>query len=171
MKKLLFTLLFLLNCSIAFANPSVFGLTIGGATIEQMKEKYAVKHTGENAYSHGSMYSIDASQIPLEGLEEVLAIFDTENKLVAVVSTVNKKRYDYLKDALGKKYTYVNGQNPFVGDKSARFKDGDTIIILDAPHMSFKMSMIYTLNSFYNKFMNDSAEQKEQKAQAEDSML
>ncbi len=64
------------------------------------------------------MYSIDASPIPLDGLQEVLAIFDPENKLVGVVSTVDKKCYDYLKDALNQKYVYVNGQNPFVGDKS-----------------------------------------------------
>ena len=46
------------------------------------------------------------------------------------------------------KQTLVGKQIPFVGSKYARFKSGDVIIELEAPHMSFTMTVTYMTAAF-----------------------
>lgn len=60
---------------------------------------------------------------------------------------------------------------PFVGDKSASFKNGKTSIFLDAPHLSFEMTMNYVNNGFWKKYQNIQKEEAEQKKRAEQSLL
>ncbi|ELU8568852.1 hypothetical protein SD462_004076 [Vibrio alginolyticus] len=169
MKKFIFALLFV--CQSVFANPTVFGLTIGETTVEQLKSKYNVSHQGTNKYSQGDMYQIPRGQIQFEGISDVTAIFSRSDKLVAVLTELPKSKFDYLNGALGKKYQLVNQKIPFVGDKSATYKDGETEITLSAPHMSFQLSMNYIHSDLLKAFNTQSEKEKKKKKQQESSML
>lgn len=169
MKKIIFALLFV--CQSAFANPTVFGLTIGETTAAQLKSKYNVSHQGINKYSQGDMYLIPQSQIQFEGIGDVTAIFSRSDKLVAVLTELPKSKFDYLNETLAKKYRLVNQQLPFVGNKSATYKDGETEITLEAPHLSFQLSMNYIHSDLLKVFNTQKEQEKKEKQQQESSML
>ena len=160
-----------LTSSLAFADPTIFGMEIGKMTESELKSKYNVSHTGTNKYSHGNMYSVPSGSINFDGLQEVTTIFDTNNKLVAVLTTLPKSKFDYLNNALGGKYKLVSKQIPFVGDKSATYRDGATEISLNAPHMSFEMTMNYINDDLMKAFTQTSNREKQQKEASEASQL
>lgn len=169
MKKIIFALLFI--CQSAFANPTVFGLTISETTVEQLKSKYTVSHQGINKYSQGDMFQIPQNQIQFEGISDVTAIFSRSGKLVAVLTDLPKNKFDYLNGTLAKKYQLVNQKIPFVGNKSATYKSGETEITLNAPHMSFQLSMNYIHSDLLKAFNVQSEKEQKEKEQQESSML
>lgn len=157
--------------SSVFADPTIFGMELGKMTEKDLKAKYNVSHTGTNKYSSGNMYSVPTSSIDFQGLKEVTTIFSTEGKLVAVLTTLPKSKFDYLNQALSGKYKLVNQQIPFVGNKSATYRDGATEITLEAPHMSFDMSMNYINDDLMRAFKQQSEAEARQKKQNEASQL
>lgn len=157
--------------SIAFADPIVFGLQIGKTTEAELKKLYKVSSTGTNKYNKGNMYSIPVSSINFEGLQEVTTIFDANGTLAAVLTTLPKGKFEYLNGVLKGKYKLVNQVIPFVGNKSAKYRDGSTEITLDAPHMSFEMSMNYINDDLNKAFSKQSEAEKAQKKNKEASQL
>lgn len=169
MKTLFFALL--LVCQSAFANPTVFGITIGKTTVEQLKNQYRVSPQGINKYSEGEMYVIPQGQIQFDGLGEVTVIFDRSDRLVAVLTEFPKNKFDYLNGMLANKYQLISQNIPFVGNKSATYRNDDTEITLDAPHLSFELSMNYIHSDFMKAFNSQTQKEKQQKQQQESSML
>lgn len=155
----------------AFADPTIFGMELGNMTEKELKAKYNVSHTGTNKYSSGNMYSVPTSSIDFQGLKEVTTIFSTSGKLVAVLTTLPKSKFDYLNQALSGKYKLVNQQIPFVGNKSATYRDGSTEITLEAPHMSFDMSMNYINDDLMRAYKQKSEAEARQKQKSEASQL
>jgi len=165
------TLAITLFSSVSFADPTIFNMELGKTTETQLKSMYNVQHTGTNKYSNGNMYSIPTSAIKFEDLQEVTTIFDTEGVLIAVLTTLPKSKFDYLNQALGGKYKRVSQNIPFVGNKSATYRDGGTEITLEAPHMKFVMSMNYIRDDLMRAFNQQSEAEKRQKQQSEASQL
>ncbi|HAA83658.1 MULTISPECIES: hypothetical protein [Thermodesulfobacterium] len=161
-------LLFLFATPLLASNdPSPLGLTLGKATISDLKNKYSAVKKGINAYSNGEMYEIDTSKTDVEGLNSATAIFDERGLLVAVIMKFPKGKFgehyyywDKVFKSLRGKYKLVKSRVPFVGDRYAEFISGNSIIILDAPHLSFTMTLIYAKKDFWNKVLQ--TEQKEQ---------
>ena len=170
MKKLMVAILLSTSLSV-LADPSPFGLEIGKATIEDVKAKYKLTHTGTNKYSKGDMYTIDTSQINFDGLKDVTLIFSQDDVLLAVLTTLPKTKFESLMNGLGGKYKLVSKQIPFVGNKSAKFLDGNTEITLDSPHLSFQMSMNYINNELLKAFTKQSSLEQLQKEKHEASQL
>ena len=157
--------------SVAFADPTIFNMELGKTTESQLKSLYNIQHTGTNKYSNGNMYSVPTSAINFDGLQEVTTIFDTKGVLVAVLTTLPKSKFDYLNQMLGGKYKRVSQNIPFVGNKSATYRDGATEITLEAPHMSFEMSMNYIRDDLRRAFNQQSEAEKQQKQKNEASQL
>lgn len=170
MKKLLLLVAFLFS-SPAIADPTIFDMEPGKTTESELSNMYNATPTGINKYSDGSMYAIPTSAINFEGLRNVTAIFDTDNTLVAVLTEFHKNKFNYLYETLNKKYQRISQTIPHVGNKKAEYRDGGTIITLDAPHMSFQMSMSYARAGFIDKFKQKNAAEKRQKQQSEASKL
>lgn len=170
MKKGIALAIALLSSS-AFADPTIFGMELGAMTEKDLKAKYNVSHTGTNKYSSGNMYSIPVSSIDFQGLKEVTTIFSSDGKLVAVLTTLPKNKFDYLNQALSGKYKLVNQKVPFVGNKAATYRDGATEITLEAPHMSFDISMNYINDELMRAFKQQSEAEARQKQQNEASQL
>lgn len=160
-----------LQCSSVLADPTIFGMELGKLTETELKTKFNGVHTGVNKFSNGNMYSVPVSNIKFDGLKEVTTIFSDDGKLVAVLTTFPKSKFDYLNNALSSKYTLVSQNIPFVGNKEAKYRDGATEITLDAPHMSFDMTMNYINDDLMRAFKRQSQEESRKKQQSESSQL
>ncbi len=170
MKFFLLTTLVILPF-LANADPSPFGLEISIATVESSKAKYHMKYAGENRYNAGDMYNLNVEEISIEGLQSATAIFDKEKKLVAILTTFSKNKFDYLFSTMKKKYKMSSKNIPFVGNKSATFKNGNSTIVLNAPHLSFQMSMNYINNDFQKTYQEIKRKEAQAKRKAEQSKL
>ncbi|MNZ88270.1 hypothetical protein D3C78_1071580 [compost metagenome] len=160
-----------LTTTAAQADPSVFGLTIGKTTEEQFLKQYSANQIGTNLYNNGHMYVVAPDSIDFDGLQKVLVVFDAKGSLAGVDAQFPKEKFDYLNQALGKKYKLVDKKIPFVGNKRATYKDGNSKIILDAPHMSFKMNMTYLTREFEKAIADGEREAKSRQKGREESQL
>ena len=156
---------------VALADPAPFGLEIGNATIQDVKQKYNAKRIGINKYSNGEMYALDVSRIELDGLQSAEVIFSQDGKLLAVLMTLTKRKFDYLFDGLSQKYRLISKRIPFVGNKSAKFSDGNTEITLDAPHLGFRMKMNYINMELLKQYASQSDEERQRKEAREMDQL
>lgn len=170
MNKLIIALFLCLSFT-ANADPAPFGLEIGKATVNDVKKKYKSEYTGNNKYSHGDMYSLDINEIGIDGLQSATAIFDKRKKLVAILTKFPKLKFDYLFSTMNQKYKVSSKNIPFVGNKSANFKNGKTTIFLDAPHLSFEMTMNYVNNDFWQTYQNMQRKEVQDQKNVEQSKL
>jgi hypothetical protein len=167
-------ILFAIFCSAAYAgnNAAPLGQEIGVATSKQVRDQIGnqtqLADGGINKFSGGRMLKGDGSGLGVEGLQDVLFIFDASDKLSGVVMTMGKDRFKDTLDALSKKYKLVGKQVPFVGNSYAKFKQGSSVVELDAPHMSFSLELRYLsdelLAVFNNKSSVEAAEKKRNQA-------
>ena len=65
------------------------------------------------------------------------------------------------------KYKLIEKNQPFVGDASASFRQGESSIMLEAPHMSFTMSLSYVTLALQKAFRQQSASEQANKARAQ----
>lgn len=170
MKKLLVSALAFISHSV-LADPTVFNMELGKTSENEVKEMYSVVAAGKNYYSNGNFYNIPTHQIDFDGLKNVQVIFDNKGVLVAVLTNLHKSKFDYLNSILSKKYKLVKKEIPFVGNKLVKFRDGGTEIILDAPHLSFEMDMLYIRSDFFKKYQQKSTQDKNSKKNSEASQL
>jgi len=162
MRKALFVL-FAIYCSAVYAgnNAAPLGQEIGVATAKQVRDQIGsqtkLADAGTNDYSGGRMLEGDGAGLGVEGLQKIVFIFDPQEKLSGVVMTMDKGRFQAVLDALSKKYRLVQKQVPFVGDSYAKFKQGNSVVELQAPHMSFSMDIQYVSDGFLTAFNKKSA--------------
>ncbi|HJD64490.1 MAG TPA: hypothetical protein LFW13_05840 [Rickettsia endosymbiont of Sericostoma sp.] len=58
-----------------------------------------------------------------------------------------------------------------MGDKEIKFADSDCTIILDAPHLSFSMDLIYITDEFLTKFKGKQKEEENLKKTRDKELL
>ncbi|WP_085116839.1 hypothetical protein [Serratia proteamaculans] len=168
-KKIYFGLFFM--SSFAFADPTVFGLTLGKTTNKEVESKYSIKPFAENKYSNGNMYEIPMSQINFDGLQKVTLVFDRAGVLELVLAQFPKNKFDSINSTLKGKYKFVNGEIPHVGNKWVKYKDGNSYITLDAPHMSFDMDLEYITDDFLKSIKKQRSEENNKKSINEKNQL
>lgn len=161
----------LLFSVVAYAGTQVLGFEIGVSTNDEVKS-FLVKQTrvidsGTNKFTAGPMLKTDGSSYEIEGLSEVLYIFDDQKKLTGVIMDMNKARFDAVFQAISGKYKVSSQQRPFVGNKFARFKTQDSVIEMDAPHLGFQMEVRYIRNDLFQNFNSQAAAEAETKKKRE----
>ena len=161
-----------LMCSIsAYAGTQALGFEIGASTVDQVKSSLAkqtkVVDSGTNKFSAGPMLKTDGSSYEIEGLSEVLYIFDDQKKLAGVIMNMSKDRFDAVFKAISAKYKVTSQQRPFVGNQYARFKTQDSVVEMDAPHLGFDMEVRYIRNDLLQKFNSQSSAEAEAKKKRE----
>ena len=155
----------------AMAAPAPFGLEIGKASVADLKAQHSARSVGTNAYTGGEVYQLDVSRIEFDGLKSVQVIFNQSGKVEGVVAMLDKQRFDDIARSLSGKYKTVSKKLPFVGDKRVVWVDSSTEIMLDAPHMSFEMTMQYVTKDLLRKFNNSVNESSKAKTKHEASQL
>ena len=160
--------------SVAHANTSVIGLEIGKSTIEDVKSKYKINYSNPDASEWVIPYVIEPSDINIEGLNKVYVFLKKDDgKVGSVVMLFDKSRsrFDELADSLQKKYKVTSVERPHVGDAHVYLQDGDTLIELEAPHMSFIMTLSYIDKNVREAAERKSNQEAQQKKQAEEDLL
>lgn len=161
------------------SNAAPFGLELGYATLAGVKSaigsKTDLREDGTNEYSDGPMLSSDGAGLGIDGLSKVVFIFDRSGVLVGVLMTLPHNGMDH--DAqrtvamLSHKYRVSDDRiDSFMDDGSARLTKGSSVVLVNAPHMSFSMTVNYLTKPFYSTFLRESekrqATHSEQQANA-----
>ena len=161
----------LLSAVQAVAGTQVIGVEVGVTTSDQLKsdlsKRTKIEDRGENKFTNGAMLRTDGASYEIEGLTDVLYIFDEQKKLAGVLMTMNKARFDSVFQFLSSKYKVTAQQRPFVGDQFARFKPADAVIEMDAPHLGFTMEVRYIRNDLMEKYNAASAAEAAAKKKSE----
>ena len=148
----------------AYADTTAFGMTLGKTTLEEFRKAYpSSTHEGKNKWTEGQMYSIPVSELDFEGVKSDLIIFNKDGKIAAITLDIDKERFSNVNAMLSKKYKIIKKEIPFVGNKYARYKNDNDFIELDAPHLSFSMSLLYIEKSFEDAYLKMNAEEKNNK--------
>ncbi len=172
----LFAMLGMAFSNLALAtNAAPFGQELGVANYAQVKQQVGGKtnlsDAGTNKFSGGKMLQGDGSSLGIEGLSEVTFIFDRADKLVGVLMTLPKESFKPTLKALSAKYKLVSSEVPFVGNASAKLKLGDSVVELNAPHMSFTMEVLYLTNSLKQAFQQQSSNERTAKEKRQADMF
>ena len=117
------------------------------------------------------MYDIDCSEIDIEGIKSIRAIFHQNDKILALITTFNKSKYSSLMDPLNQKYELISKRDAFVGGKYAKFKADNTIINLESPNMSWDLTLSYIHDDFEKLCLNTLRQEKEKAQQNQTNSL
>jgi hypothetical protein len=144
----------------ARAATDVLDFQMGVSTVEQVSSSLAkktkVSETGTNSVSGGRMLWTDGASYNMEGLSEVIYIFDAQKKLMGVVMTMKKGQYTQMQQWLASQFKLKSDKPEFEGDQFARFATQDTIIELDAPRLSPRMELRFLRNDLVEKLRTQS---------------
>ena len=164
-------LFFVLSAKTVQADPAPLGLEVGKATLKDAKKAYRTEYSGMNQYSLGTMLKVSGDQTGISGVTEATLIFNLQERLVAVLLELPKSRFDALYEALSNKYRVTSREIPFVGNKKVVMRDGHTEITLNAPHMSFEMSLNYIEDGLNQSYKDQKNKEERAKKQQEASNL
>ncbi|MCC8371720.1 MAG: hypothetical protein LN568_03060 [Rickettsia endosymbiont of Pseudomimeciton antennatum] len=164
---ILFILIFNLNVN---ANPTPLGFELNKAAISDIEQVYHIIKKEKN-YWEGYNYYVNIKDVKLEGLTRLLIICNDDNITQAVILTINKDKFTEFYQLLSEKYKLVYNHNPRLGDKEIRFTDSDCTIILDVPHLSFSMDIIYITDEFLTKFKGKQKEEENLKKARDKELL
>lgn len=151
----------------AFSDPAPFGLEINKATKDDFAKKFGVKVSEKK-----NSYEIASNKIPLDYVESAsFAFYKDIQELSSVYLKFNTKRFNVLYEDLNSKYEKVEAQIPFVGNKYARFTDGNTTIELEERHLGFNTDLLYIDTTIYNKALKEMEDEKANKAKEQRDLL
>lgn len=161
------------------AEVAPLGFAIGSATKKQvesgMKGRASLRPEGTNQYSRGPMLSAPGRGLGIDNLSQVTFIFDDKDVLAAVLMSFRKdplgESFNRLYEHLAAKYPVVSKNVPFVGDKYVRFKKGDVLIDLEAPHLSFTMTATYMTTAFERAYRTETERRRQRQKAQERSQL
>lgn len=144
------------------SNAAPLGLELGYANIDGVKETIGstatLQDNGTNQFSGGPMLISDGAGLGVEGLSSVLLVFDKSDVLVGMVMTLPKAPADMLKK-LSTKYSVVDNRIDSFMDKGyARLAKGDSLVEIDAPHLSFTMEVRYLTKQLMADFQMQRSE-------------
>lgn len=154
----------------ANANPSPLGFELNRSTISDVEKQYRIT-VKERNYWDGNNYYINIRDVKLDGLRELLVICNDNDVIQALILTVDKDKFPKFFDSLSEKYQIVAKETHMFGYKKAEFNADQSIIIMESPHFSFDMWIIYITKSFYEKYKKQRAEEEEIKKVKDKTML
>lgn len=172
----LFFFLVLLISNVSHAGTQVLGFEINKSTFNEVKEKLSkqtkVVDAGLSKYSNGPVIATNGDIYGVDGLNMVIFAFDSQKRLVAVSMEIEKnnglERFDSLFEMIAaKKYKLISKRRPFVGDAYAKFTTPDAEIEINAPHLSFKMAVVYATKEFMQTSRTQRTEEAAEKKQKE----
>ena len=149
-----------------------FGLSIGTSQPDEVLERFPdAVEVGSNSWTGGAMYRVEGAHLPLQGARRATFVFGQDDRLDAVLITLNKRRFDAVRRLLDEQYPRVSARIPHVGDAHVEWRVGDVIIELDSPHMSFDMQLEYQTRRFVDQFESGMRERQESQRRQEGSQL
>lgn len=150
--SMFYRILFLLTIPfLSFADPAPFGLEINKTTLPEARKLYSLALASKNKESKTETYQVDTRKINFKGLLSLQATFNEKGILAAVHGTMEKTNFERMLTTLDNKYELITKQVPPAGNKEAKLKDHNTIIFIEAPHLSTQMAFLYMNEQIWNK--------------------
>ena len=115
------------------------------------------------------MFLVQGNIYDIAGLKDVRYIFDQQEKLAGVILTMDKRRFDDIKQILDRNYRAVTSQVPFVGNKFVSYRHEGVHIELDAPHLQFDMTVTYMTDILKDNFVRVTERERQESRQRESS--
>jgi hypothetical protein len=112
----------------------------------------------------------DGAGLGVDGLKGITFIFDKREVLQGTLMTLSKN-FQPTFDSLRKKYRVVDKRIPFVGDAYAKFVQGATTIILNAPHLSFEMTLEYVSEPLLKTYNDQASRERQRHAREQEDKL
>lgn len=168
---------FLLGANAAFAEPATpFGLVPGKTTLAEVQtgiaERTTLRQAGVSAVVGGPILKGDGAGLEFPDLQGISLIFDETNVLQYVQLTLPKgglgnPMFVRMDGQLSKKYRRTRHVAPFVGNQSAVYQSDNVEIQLDAPHLSFELTVAYLTPVFKKAFATYERTQRQARARQE----
>lgn len=156
-------------------NAAPLGLELNVATRQAVQKEIGsrarLQDMGVNSYSEGRQLNSDGNGLGVDGVKEIAFIFDKNDKLAAVIMTFPKDAFKETLRTLSEKYKVIERRVPFVGDAYAKFRQGDSIIEMNAPHLSFDMTLMYITSNLDAQAKKKDADAASAKARNQASKL
>jgi len=156
-------------------NAAPLGVEVGYANLEGVKAKFSgvtkLENDGINKYSGGPMLSSNGDGVGLDGLSNLTFIFDKDNVLAAVLMTLPKNPTDVFAKLSGKYQVVDNKIDKFMNYGNAKLEKGETVVVIEALHLSFDMSVRYLTKQLSAEFMRQSESDEKQKRQDQTNKL
>lgn len=158
-----FMSLLLSQALLAAENAMPFGVEVGVSTLRQVQQQLGnrapLQPAGQNRFSGGNMFDVDGAGLEVEGVNKATFIFDASDVLAGVVVSMAKDPKSLARSFSGKYKVVANRINSFMNYGYAKFQKGDSVIEIDAPHLSFQMEVRYVtsqlLAAFTQQINND----------------
>ncbi len=154
----------------SLADPAPFGLELGKATLKDIEANHKIIERNDAVFD-GKTIKVDANLLGIKGLEVASFYVDKDGVVQATILTMDKDKFNDMLDVFSEKYKLVSKEIPFVGNKSVSFEDGGSIIIMNAPHLSFNMEIVYQTKKIHDALNNKSNEAKTDEKKREKSLL
>ncbi len=129
------------------AEPLGFKLGVTPLFVIQQKDD-EMEEDGYSKWTGGKKFTSKGTAHNIEGAQSIIYIFNKEDLLDVVIINMHKDYFYKVNSYLKSKYKILSATLPPVGDKHTKYKQGNSIIQLDAPHLSFEMEVIYKTDSF-----------------------
>jgi len=150
-------------------NAAPLGIEIGFANLAGVKQKLGgmtnLSESGTSNVTGGKIISSDGQGLGIDGLSKFIVIFDKNETLVAVIMSLPKNVNDtYSK--LKEKYKPISSNiDEFMGNGTATLEKGDSLIVIEAAHLSFAMDVVYATKEFMAAAKHNSNEASAKKEQ------
>lgn len=156
-------------------NASPLGVEIGYANLSGVKQKLgsmtSLSEAGTSEHTGGKILMSDGQGLGVDGLTKLIAVFDKSETLVAVIMTM-PKNVNSTYSKLSEKYKPVSKNvDEFMGFGTAKLEKGDSFIVLEAPHLSFAMDVVYATKAFMATSERNTAETRAKNEQEQKDKL
>lgn len=168
-------LLALLPVAPISAATSPLGFTLGKTTLDEVERSLPrdkIKKIGLSSVTEGPVLEIDPAAFEFDGLEKVLLVFETNQRLAIVILTIAKQRFRDVLTDLRSKYI-VENQNidNFMKNGKAKFRSDNDVVLFNAPHLSFSLDLSYITDKLWRETLRRTEEEVIQKRQQERGKL
>ena len=147
------------------AATSPLGFTLGQTTqgdVEHSLPRDRIKKVSPTQ-TGGSHFEIDPAAFDLDGLEKVILVFDTDQRLIAVGLSIEKSRLHEVLADLRSKYTAdVRGSDEIKQHGGILFYSGDDWVVLNIPSFSSSLTLTYATGGRWREAITRSDEKTAQ---------
>lgn len=150
-KNLILLVMIIIYSPNVFPAPEPFGIRLKKDTLQDVKKKYKIIKSEKNINNGFYNNYLDTKVLAIDTLSKFVAISNNEKVIEGVVLSLGKNNFDNIYETLSNKYETISSTIPFVGDKYVKFQDDECYIIIDAPHMSFTMTVNYITKNFFEQ--------------------
>lgn len=150
-KNLILLSVVVICSSNAYPAPEPFGIKLKKDTLKDVKKRYTIIKSAKNINNGFYNNYLDIKNFKIDTLSKFVVISNNDQVIEGVVLSLSKNKFDQIYETLSDKYETLSSTIPFVGDKYIKFQDDECYVIIDAPHMSFIMTVTYTTKNLFEQ--------------------